>query len=65
MLGDSFGAGIVYHLSKKELDAQDREHEAREAEERERQEALEMGELAENVAHKALDKGKDSDDKVS
>lgn len=24
MLGDAFGAGIVYHLSKKELDEQDR-----------------------------------------
>ena len=24
MLGDSYGAGIVYHLSKKELDEQDR-----------------------------------------
>lgn len=24
VLGDSYGAGIVYHLSKKELDEQDR-----------------------------------------
>ena len=27
VLGDSYGAGIVYHLCKPELDAQDREHE--------------------------------------
>jgi solute carrier family 1 (high affinity glutamate transporter) protein 2 len=27
VLGDSFGAGIVYHLSKAELEEQDREHE--------------------------------------
>jgi len=61
VLGDSFGAGIVYHLSRKELEAQDREREAREREEAERerqQEALELAELAESVGVKTPVDGK-------
>ena len=66
VLGDSFGAGIVYHLTKKELEAQDREREAREREEAERerqQDALELAELAESVGVKTpVDgKGKEAD----
>lgn len=33
VIGDSFGAGIVYHLSKKELNEQDRARERLEASE--------------------------------
>lgn len=45
VLGDSYGAGIVYHLSKPEMDRQDREHEMHEMQEREKaaHEALEAG----------------------
>ena len=43
ILGDSYGAGIVYHLSKKELEEQDRIREAELAELREK-EGLEMEE---------------------
>ncbi len=39
MVGDSFGAGIVAHLSRADLERQDQEHAAREAEE-----AMEMQE---------------------
>ena len=42
VIGDAFGAGIVYHLSKGELAQQDRENE-----ERERLEALEAAKLEE------------------
>ncbi len=50
VVGDAFGAGIVYHLSKAELAEQDRlraEREAQEAAEaRERERALEAEEAA-------------------
>jgi hypothetical protein len=41
-VGDAFGAGIVYHLSKAELDEQDRLHAEKMAE---MGDAIEMGEV--------------------
>ncbi len=40
MLGDSYGAGIVYHLSKAELDKQDRDKEEAEAKKHAKNEAV-------------------------
>jgi solute carrier family 1 (high affinity glutamate transporter) protein 2 len=42
VVGDSFGAGIVYHLSKPELDEQDRLHALQQAEHGQGAEAIEM-----------------------
>lgn len=43
ILGDSYGAAIVYHLSKKELEEQDRQKALEEAEQAEK-DALELEE---------------------
>ena len=51
VIGDSFGCGIVYHLSKPELAEQDR----RAAQEAAELEAIEM----EGLNHDAADKGED------
>ena len=43
IIGDSYGAGIVYHLSKKELAEQDRLREEEERRAREEEETRDVG----------------------
>ena len=54
VLGDSYGAAIVYHLSKKELDAQDRQIK----EQKEREAALEAETIEMEETGGKRDKGK-------